>query len=56
MNTSNTKTIRDPMTAAKIISMKSYLGELQSAGKLTGNPVYDEKMAQLAALEARLCA
>jgi hypothetical protein len=56
MNTSSTKTTGDPRIAAKIISMKSYLGELQSAGKRAGNPVYDEKMAQLAALEARLYA
>jgi hypothetical protein len=46
-------TTADPMIEAKIRTLQSYLGELRSAGRGPGNPVYDQKAAQLATLQAR---
>jgi hypothetical protein len=43
----------DPMIEAKIRTLQCYLGELRSAGRGPGNPVYDQKAAQLAILETR---
>jgi hypothetical protein len=46
-------TTADPMIEAKIRTLQSYLGELRSAGRGPGNPVYDQKATQLAILETR---